>query len=86
MPLQEITVSQDDQEAQVSQDQRETKVTQAFKAHLAKSHLQVYLRDKKEKPEFQVSQTCWLLLHVEWTIYAVYEGNILSLWSQHVVC
>lgn len=35
MPLQEMTVSRDDQEAQVSQDQRETKVTQAFEALLA---------------------------------------------------
>lgn len=50
----EMTVSQDDQEAQVFQDQRETKETQAFQAHLAKAHLVVYLRDKKENPDLQV--------------------------------
>lgn len=57
-PLQETTVSQDDQEAQVPVDLRETEVNQAFQANLANYHLHSYIKDKKENPEFQVRQVC----------------------------
>lgn len=53
-----MTVSQDDQEAQVPVDLRETEVTQAFQAYLAQYHLNSYIKDKKEIPEFQVRQVC----------------------------